>query len=169
MNKRFWIIGSIVVSLVFLFGMFAIINGFSSQTEIATDQTEMAGAGPKLWQEKEPLALVPSQRDVDIWRSVRVPPAGAIEELLRDQGKLSLDASPVEREQAVKEWMKRANKDAYFGPDPRAYEKLMEREKALLNTDTAAISIQEEGFPTPQKNVLGVVYAKVNVKKITFL
>jgi immune inhibitor A len=157
MKKYLWFGGAIFLAVAILVGVFVFVGAVSSPVGVADDPATVVQSGPKLWQEKEPLALVPSQRDTNLWRSVRVPPAGAIEAMLEDQGKIALDASPAEREQAVKEWMKKAVKDANFGPDPRAYDKLMAREKALLNANLGSLKPEEEGLPTPKKNVLGVV------------
>lgn len=117
-----------------------------------------AAAGPKLWTEKEAPAYVPVQRDVATWRSVRLPPAASVEEMLLDQGKISLDSTAAEREAAISEWYKKASKDAYIGPDPLAYRNLIEREEALLEgSEASAQDAGDEALPTPQKSLLGVV------------
>lgn len=109
----------------------------------------------KLWQVKEAPAYVPVLRDdAGMWRSVTMPPAEFVQQLLQDQGKISLNASPEEVQAATAAWYKGAQKDAYIGADPAALRKLLAREKALLSGDVAAADLT---LPTPKKDLLGVV------------
>jgi immune inhibitor A len=158
MKKWLWISGSILLTGILIVGIFGFMRASSSATEIAAESSEVALSNPKLWQEKEAPAYTPVKRDgAGLWRSVRIPPVSAVERLLQQTGQLSLDASPAEQAQAVQAWYQRASKDAYYGPDPRAYQQLLEREQQLLNAEDSQFSVQEETFPTPPKAVLGVV------------
>ncbi|MEA3337420.1 MAG: immune inhibitor A, partial [Chloroflexota bacterium] len=114
----------------------------------------IVNSGPALWQQGEAPAYVPVARDLgDMWRSVRMPPAPTVAELLRERGRISLDASPEEIEATVSAWYKKALKDTYIGPDPLAYRNLMAREKAILDRNAAPEDWQ---LPTPPKSLMAV-------------
>ena len=149
--------GTLLLASLLMLALFALVADFTPSPELAAADQRMKAL--KLWQERQTPAYVPVQRDTELWRSVRLPPAFVVEELLRDQLKIPLGATPKEIERIVADWYQKAQKDAFFGPDPEAHRDLLAREKTLLKVEsgrTASDLSEEELLPTP-KNVLAVV------------
>lgn len=90
------------------------------------------------------------------WKSLRMPPVQVVETTLRGQGKLPLNASQDQVSAAVEKWYKQVSKKFYFGPSPEAYRQLLQREKALLDSEGKAFG-DDEKLETPPKDLLGVV------------
>ena len=147
MKKWLLLTLTIVLSIVLITSVFAMTGGFK---QINHSQK------PVLWQEREMINYIPAERDLDLWRSVRLPAAPMVEEILQKSGKITNDTSPLEIEQAIQAWYQKARKTVYTGPDPVAYKRLIARERALLNSDAESLAIQEDPFPTPKKSLLGV-------------
>ncbi len=89
------------------------------------------------------------------WQSYRMPPAHIVERSLYDEGVLKTGMTEGEVDAIVQDWYSRAAKTYYTGPNPVAYQELLEREKALLAADRAFGD--DEKLPTPPKNLLGIV------------
>ncbi len=120
---------SLLVAALLVLTALAITGEF---TPITTPGASNPAQGEvKIWQEKESPAYVPVRRDSTLWRSVRMPAAEAVESLLRAQGRIPMDATPDQIDQALQGWYSQAQKDAFFGPDPRAYRDLMTRRSSL--------------------------------------
>ena len=135
-HNRIWIVGGVLLlAVILVLVVFTVYGDLSRPVITSTDTGTTAAAELKIWQDKEAPAYVPARRDTDVWRSVRMPPAESVEGLLRNQGKIPVNAPPDEIERAIQEWYRKAGKDAFFGPDPQAYQNLMARESALLNSD----------------------------------
>lgn len=118
------------------------------------------GASPRLWSQQEGRLNVTARVDGLAWQSLRMPPAHLVEDMLREQGGIPLNATAEEAEAAVQSWYTQFQKEYYTGPNPYAYRDLLEREKALLSggdvADTADFG-DDEKLPTPPKSLLGVV------------
>jgi len=147
MKKWIWVTTSIAISIVLLIAAVAMLGGVKQLNN---------SQNPILWQEAEVVEYIPTERNLNMWRSVRLPSAPLVEEILRKSGKITDESLPLEVEQAIQVWYQMASKTAYFGPDPVAYRQLMDREKALLDPYADIAAIQEEEYPTPEKSLLGV-------------
>ncbi len=148
MKKWIWITTSITISFVLIFVAFAMFSGMKHEGNAHS---------PIVWKESEVVHYIPAERDLGMWRSVRLPSAPLVQEMLRASGKIPDEADPSEIEQAIFAWYQEARKTAYIGPDPVAFKQLLEREQALLNPDEDVATIQEDQYPTPEKSLLGVV------------
>lgn len=113
-----------------------------------------SAAGPRLWTENgtqgNRLGLAPELA----WQSLRMPPAYIVERTLTEQGRLPLNSTREEIDLAVQDWYRKAAKTLYFGPNPLAYQELLEREDQLLRASDAFGD--DEMLETPPKNLLGV-------------
>jgi len=116
-----------------------------------------SAAGPKLWMQREPGVRTPVADDALAWQSMKMPPRQIVEETLRQQGHIALNASRAEVEQAIDGWYRQATKRYYTGPNPIAYRNLLAREKALLDPEAGRDFGDDEKLPTPPKSLLGLV------------
>ena len=99
---------------------------------IASSRSAVTMNGPRLWSQGEAGINSTASEESLAWQSLRMPPAQIVENLLREQGKLTLGADKADVEAAVETWYTQFRKEYYTGPNPCAYRDLIEREKALL-------------------------------------